>query len=104
MNLEIKNLLEKPVWQMSGREFLTLTGVSLNEGESCPSRNLVYGMRALGDAIGCSLSTIYGLKKQGVLDGAIVSSVGRKIVFDADKARALAQDFQTAQRAIRKSE
>ena len=42
--------------------------------------------------------TIYDLKKKGVLDEAIISRVGRKIVFDAEKARVLASNYQSDQR------
>ena len=43
-------------------------------------------------------SVYHDLKKKGVLDEAIVSHVGRKIVFDAEKARVLASEYQSDQR------
>ena len=54
--------------------------------------------KELSDYIGCCQSTIYDLKKKGVLDEAIISRVGRKIVFDAEKARVLASNYQSDQR------
>ena len=42
------------------------------------------------------------LKKEGVLDDAIVSQVGRKIIFNVGKARALADEYQRAQRESRR--
>ena len=42
------------------------------------------------------------IKKEGVLDDAIVSQVGRKIIFNVGKARALADEYQRAQRELRR--
>ena len=42
------------------------------------------------------------LKKEGVLDEAIVSQVGRKIILNVGKARALADEYQRTQREIRR--
>ena len=63
-----------------------------------PNTKYAYGIQELSDYIGCCQSTIYDLKKKGVLDEAIVSHVGRKIVFDAEKARVLASEYQSDQR------
>lgn len=101
MEKEIQSLLKKPMWQMTGEEFLYLFKVNGENAKAQPHENYAYGMRALGDAIGCSLSTIYDLKKKGVLDEAIVSFVGRKIAFDVNTARFLADKYQSEQRDLR---
>ena len=111
MNKEILNdaqgLLEKPVWQMTGQELIDLVRVSGQYGDaSSPEGDLrsarVTGVQALADHIGCCASTISMLRRNGVLDEAVVSQVGRKIVFDAEKARVLATTYQKEQRANRK--
>ena len=61
-----------------------------------------HGITELSQKIGCCQSTIYMLKKEGVLDDAIVSQVGRKIIFNVGKARALADEYQRAQRESRR--
>lgn len=102
--IEIKQLLEKPVWQMSGEEFCQLTmyaNSSCQAGGNTASKEYAYGIHELGTIIGCCDSTIYSLKKQGVLDDAIVSQIGKKIIFDVEKARRLAGEFQQRQRTSR---
>ncbi len=104
--LNIEPLLEKPVWQLSGREFCELVQFAngLREGQRAGTdaqRTLVYGVQALADALGCSPSTIYTLMRApreedgsavdgGILRNAIVSRIGRRIVFDVELARELA--------------
>ncbi|MBR6415299.1 MAG: DUF3853 family protein [Bacteroidales bacterium] len=89
----ITSILDKLVLQMTGSELLQVidlikTTCSLPDEGNGP--RYVYGISALSDFIGCSPSTIYSLKKEGVLDPAIVSRVGKRIVFDGPMARRLA--------------
>lgn len=86
---------------MTGEEFLYLSGVNGDGAKEENSKKYAYGMRALGDAIGCSLTTIFLLKKDGILDEAIVSFVGRRIAFDVEKARILADRYKSEQRDLR---
>ena len=44
------------------------------------------------------------LRRNAVLDDAILSQVGKRIVFDGKKARALAAAFQKEQRAARRDD
>ena len=49
--IEIKQLLEKPVWQMSGEEFCQLTmyaNSSCQTGGNTASREYAYGIHELG--------------------------------------------------------
>ena len=104
--IDIHGLLEKPVWQMTGEEYCQLTHYALslspNTGSSqAPAGRKALGVHALAEELGCSESTIYALMRTpreedgsseggGVLKRAIVSRIGRRIVFDVEKARELA--------------
>ena len=103
---DVHILLQKPIWQMTGEEFLQLNELTRNSSaDSAENGNtscmLVYGVSDLAKIIGCCQSTVYTLKKQGIFDDAIVSHIGKKIVFDAEKARKLADEYQKSQREIR---
>ena len=102
----LSQLLAKPIWQMTGEEFLQLNELGRENaaaGEE-PKEVIEYahGITERSQKIGCCQSTIYMLKKEGVLDDAIVSQVGRKIIFNVGKARALADEYQRTQREIRR--
>ena len=108
--ININGLLEKPLWQMTGEEYCQLTqyALSLSTGTgtaSSPSGQKALGVHALAVELGCSDSTIYALMRTpreedgsseggGILKPAIVSRIGRRIVFDVDKARELATQYQ----------
>lgn len=104
----LSTLLTKPIWQMTGEEFLQLNELNRDGAapDAAPAETVqyAYGITELSQAIGCCQSTIYALKKEGVLDGAIVSQVGRKIIFNIGKARALADEYQKEQRELRRVE
>ena len=115
----IEGLLEKPVYMMTGEEYLELTHYALANSPNAANRNSpnaanrptqtgqkALGVHALAVELGCSESTIYALMRApreedgsnvggGVLREAIVSRIGRRIVFDVDKARKLADEYQT---------
>ena len=99
-NFDIAALMAKPVWQMSGEEFVQLADYALSSKPSgTPSEPLyVYGIQALAAYIGCCPSTINELKKNDVLRPAIVSQVGKKIVFNAPLARDLADEYKRRKR------
>ena len=108
--ININGLLEKPLWQMTGEEYCQLTqyALSLSTGTGTapsPSGQKALGVHALAVELGCSDSTIYALMRTpreedgsseggGILKSAIVSRIGRRIVFDVDKARELATQYQ----------
>ena len=109
-NIDIQGLLEKPIWQMTGEEYCQLTHYALSLTPSAgsyqaPAGQKALGVHALAIELGCSESTIYALMRTpreedgsaiggGVLKEAIVSRIGRRIVFDVDKARELATQSQ----------
>ena len=97
------SLLSKFLCQMTGEEFLQLSELARKDAEpsSVQPANYAYGIGELAKLIGCSQSTVYSLKRQGILDDAIVSNIGRRIIFDVEKARALADAFQKTAREER---
>lgn len=96
----IEELRTKLVVQMTEEDLMQIVSMGGLSASGTEPVKYAYGMRALGDAIGCSLSTVYDLKKNGVLNDAVVSFVGRKIAFDVEKARALADRYKSEQRAM----
>ena len=97
---DISGLMEKPIYVMTGKEFVQLAEFALSSKPStAPAEPLyVYGIQALAAYIGCCPSTIYELKKNDVLRPAIVSQVGKKIVFNASLARDLADEYKRRKR------
>ena len=51
------------------------------------------GLGELAERLGCGRSKASELRRLGVLDGAVVSKVGRETVFDVEKARKLASKY-----------
>lgn len=110
----IEDLLVKPVWQMTGEEYLELTQYALksagvNETGAERRGQKAMGVHALAVELGCSDSTVYSLMRTareedgssdggGLLRDAIVSRIGRRIVFDVEKARTLADEYQRTSR------
>ena len=104
-NIQIESLLDKPVWQMTGEEYLELTQYALKSAggnETGAERRVqkAMGVHALAVELGCSDSTVYLLMRTareedgssdggGLLRDAIVSRIGRRIVFDVERARVI---------------
>ena len=104
-----ERLLQKMLVQMTGEELVAIfrmAATEANDGNGTPAEatRYVYGIQDLAAYIGCCASTIYDLKKRGVLNGAIISQVGKKIVFNAPLARQLADEYQQQQREARQEE
>lgn len=91
--ISIEQLLDRPLWQLSCREYIALmryAHTSIAESGAPAARNLCHGVDALAQYLGCSPAKVYDLKRKGILEEAIVSRIGRAIVFDGDLARDLA--------------
>ena len=95
--MDSQNLKQKPLWQMTGEEFLHLqqygaanTGPTLSTTviDSTKSRH-VYGMAGIASLFGCSMPTANRIKKSGKINKAI-TQIGRKIIVDAELALLLA--------------
>lgn len=101
--MDTQNLLSKPIWQMTGEEFLTLTKtktkneekVEKSQPETMTKTNpkLVYGIRGIANLFDCSIATANRIKKSGVIDGAIFQR-NRTIVVNADEALKLFNDSE----------
>ena len=95
--MTLHELLEKPVWQMTGEELLFLAqqgsmqpeGAAPETSSAKEERHFVYGLSGLARLFGCSLPTANRIKQSGKIDRAI-TQVGRKIIVDADLALELA--------------
>ncbi|WP_297984868.1 DUF3853 family protein [uncultured Chryseobacterium sp.] len=91
--METQNLLTKPLWQMTGEEFLALTNSKEKEkiaNQTGPpiikeNKKLVYGIRGIANLFDCSIATANRIKKSGVIDDAIFQR-NRTIVVDAEIA------------------
>ena len=113
-NAIIEGLLQKPLWQMTGEEYCQLTHYALSlsqnaESSASPPGQKALGVHALAIELGCSDSTVYALMRTprevddsadggGILQPAIISRIGRRIVFDVDIARKLADGYQSTRK------
>lgn len=86
---EYEELLEKPLWQFTGKDHVYLLKHVLQESlqseeEEPPSKKCyVQGYQGIATLFGCSKSTAQRIKKSGIIDEAI-TQVNRKILVDAD--------------------
>lgn len=94
--MELKELLSKPVWQMTGEEFIFLNRhASTDNGAKTPQpatdtdKKYVYGINGIARLFGCSMPTANRIKKSGKINKAI-TQIGRKIIVDAELALELA--------------
>jgi hypothetical protein len=90
--MELKELLSKPVWQMTGEEFIFLNRhASTDNGAKTPQpvtdtdKKYVYGINGIARLFGCSMPTANRIKKSGKINKAI-TQIGRKIIVDAELA------------------
>ena len=96
--MNIFELKQKPLWQMTGDDLLSLMRHEWEEetaaeeslaAKQSERRHYVYGIRGIAKIFNCSLPTANRIKKSGHIDKAI-TQVGRKIVIDAELALELA--------------
>ena len=101
--IDIRTLLDKPIWQLSGREFVALMKSTLQDTEKGreeePRKRFVFGLDGICDLFGCSKSTAERIKQSGIIDAAI-SQVKRKIVVDAELALQLFSNNMKAQAGV----
>lgn len=93
--MDIKDLKQKPIWQMTGEELLYLQQYAVipqataNPVIETTQKKYVYGIAGIARLFGCSMPTANRIKKSGKIDKAI-TQIGRKIIVDADLALELA--------------
>lgn len=94
---DYEELLEKPLWQFTGKDHEYMLKHVLMESfseEGCcqPSnKKYVQGINGIANLFGCSKSTAQRIKNSGVINDAI-TQVHRKILVDADLALQLVKD------------
>ena len=88
----INSLKEKPLWQLTGKEFLDLiegsstkSNTENSENSKFTEKKYVYGISGIQSLLNCSESSAKRLKKSGAIDEAIIQN-GRKIIIDVEKA------------------
>ncbi len=95
--MKLENLLNKPLWQMTGKEFMFLSKSASDESKPKQANvvvdvyapKYVYGLSGIAQLFGCSIPTANRIKKSGKIDKAI-KQIGRKIIVDAELALELA--------------
>jgi hypothetical protein len=92
--MNINELKTKPIWQMTGEEFLFLhqngeQKTADNQPTANPNKKYVYGIHGIAQLFGCSMPTAHRIKKSGKI-GRAITQVGRKIIVDAELALELA--------------
>ena len=92
--MEITNLKEKPLWQMTGEEFLFLQNYQIPKNtpiitKTDPTVKNVYGIAGIAKIFNCSNTTASRIKSSRIIDKAI-TQIGRKIIVDAELALQLA--------------
>ena len=92
--MNLNELKQKPLWQMTGEEFLYLQKINENKKPEIVSLNNstkkhVYGIAGIARLFGCSIPTANRIKQNGKIDKA-VTQIGRKIIVDAELALELA--------------
>lgn len=102
-SLDLRTLQSKLLWQMTGEELFALMrhAIAVETGgtDTVQKTVLLTGIKALAAYLDCGTTTVCALRKAGVLDNAVISQIGRRIVFDGEQARALANDYITNRRA-----
>lgn len=92
--MNIDDLKLKPLWQMTGEEFLFLQQNAGQKELNNPipidtNKKYVYGILGIAKLFGCSIPTASRIKKSGKINKAI-TQIGRKIIVDAYLALELA--------------
>jgi hypothetical protein len=94
---EYEELLEKPLWQFTGKDHEYMLKHVLMESftsvdtEPSSQKRYVQGYQGIASLFGCSKSTAQRIKKSGIIDDAI-TQVNRKILVDADLALQLVKE------------
>ena len=96
-NSEYEELLEKPLWQFTGKDHeymlkhVLMESFTSVDAEPSSQKRYVQGYQGIASLFGCSKSTAQRIKKSGIIDDAI-TQVNRKILVDADLALQLVKE------------
>ena len=88
--MDLKTLREKPIFQMTGEEFIFLQNelkreTPTNTTKPIEGKKYSYGIRGIANLLSCSISSANRIKKSGIIDEAIIQN-GRKIIVDSELA------------------
>lgn len=92
-------LLDKPLWQFTGKDYaymmkhVLMESLSVESTEPSSKKRYVQGYQGIATLFGCSKSTAQRIKKSGIIDEAI-TQVNRKILVDADLALQLVKESE----------
>ena len=92
-------LLDKPLWQFTGKDHaymmkhVLMESLSVESTEPSSQKRYVQGYQGIASLFGCSKSTAQRIKKSGIIDEAI-TQVNRKILVDADLALQLVKESE----------
>lgn len=92
-------LLDKPLWQFTGKDHaymmkhVLMESLSVESTEPSSQKRYVQGYQGIASLFGCSKSTAQRIKKSGIIDDAI-TQVNRKILVDADLALQLVKESE----------
>jgi hypothetical protein len=92
-------LLDKPLWQFTGKDHaymmkhVLMESLSVESTEPSSTKRYVQGYQGIATLFGCSKSTAQRIKKSGIIDEAI-TQVNRKILVDADLALQLVKESE----------
>ena len=109
ISMNISDLLQKPLWQMTGEEFMFLyktasqndeATIKDNPSKTPSEKKYVYGIDGIAEIFGCSRPTASRIKKSGMINAAI-RQIGRKIVVDVELALSLVGQKKEARRWAR---
>ena len=98
-NSEYEELLEKPLWQFTGKDHeymlkhILMESFTSVDAEPSSQKRYVQGYQGIASLFGCSKSTAQRIKKSGIIDEAI-TQVNRKILVDADLALQLVKESE----------
>jgi hypothetical protein len=102
--MSTEELKSKPLWQMTGEEFLALQQgffakeqPETNVPDSASNARYVYGLKGIAELFDCSISTANRIKTSGTIDKAI-KQIGRKIIVDAPHALTLIESKKRGRR------
>lgn len=89
--MDKKNSIDpsRPLFTLTVVEFLDLVRTAVGDVDRTTAR----GLTELAGRLGCGRSKVSELRRLGVLDGAVISEVGRQKVFDVRKAVELAGEY-----------
>ena len=104
---QFEELKSKPIWQMTGEEFISLQkyGQAESQPESAPKAEsnveampkYAHGIDGIASIFGCKRGKAQKIKNSGVIDGAITQT-GRTIVVDVEEVLRLVRENKNRKR------